>query len=125
MDVSTALLLTAVVLALLGLWFAYWWVLRRRREQKLDPTSDTAMLTYRGGAADALAQYELDGANRALLEGLGYRPIGQTYVRGKWSPMDVGLAFLLVFVGGLGLILLLAMSFVRPEGTLTIAFERR
>ena len=38
----------------LGLWFVYWLVLRRRRQQKLDPTSDTATLTYRGGAADGL-----------------------------------------------------------------------
>jgi len=121
----SALLVVEVVVALLAMGFAAWWVVRRRRQPTLDPTADTATLTYRGGAADALAQYELDSANRALLEGLGFHPVGQTYVRGKWSAMDVALAFLLIFVGGLGLILLLVMSFTRPEGTLTIAFERR
>ena len=44
---------------------------------------------------------------------------------GKWSSLDVVIACLLIFVGGLGLILLLIMSFARPEGTLSIAFERR
>jgi hypothetical protein len=106
-DLASALPVIALVAVLLGLWFVYWWVLRRRRQQKLDPTSDTATLTYWGGAADALAQYELDGTNRALLEGLGYRPVGQTYVRGRWSPLAVGLAVLLIFGGGIGLVLLL------------------
>ena len=125
MDVQSALLVLAVVALALGLGFVYWWVARRDRRQDLDPTSDTATLTYRGGAADALAQYELDSANRTLLDGLGYQPVGQTYVRGKWSSLDIAIAFLLIFVGGLGLILLLVMSFARPEGTLTVDFERR
>ncbi len=125
MDVSSVLLVLAVVAVLLSLWFAYWWIVRRRTQQKLDPTSGTATLTYRGGAADALAEYELDRPNRALLENLGYQPVGQTYVRGRWSSLDVVLACVLILVGGLGLILLLVMSFTRPDGTLTIAFERR
>ena len=93
MDVQSALLVLAVVALALGLGFVSWWVVRRDRRQDLDPTSDTATLTYRGGAADALAQYELDSANRALLDGLGYQSVGQTYARGKWSSLEIAVAF--------------------------------
>jgi hypothetical protein len=55
----------------------------------------------------------------------GFFPKSQTWTQGQWSAGAYIIGVLLIFLFGLGLLILGYMIIVKPDGTLTVTYERR
>lgn len=55
----------------------------------------------------------------------GYVPVNQVWAPGQWSTGAFVIAVLLLFVFGLGILILAYMLIVKPAGTLTVTYEYR
>jgi hypothetical protein len=64
------------------------------------------------------------GAETARLEPYGYIPVSQQYVQGQWSS-GAFLAALVLCLVLIGFLIFVYMLIVKPEGTLTVTYERR
>jgi Flp pilus assembly protein TadB len=75
--------------------------------------------SYRGyNADDAVHKFEREAPNLAQS---GYTPTGQTWAAGQWG-CGAFFAALLLTVVGIGVLILLYMLIVKPEGTLTVTY---
>src|SRR4029078_12485998 len=54
-----------------------------------------------------------------------YFPTSQSWAPGQWSGRAFAIAILLMFLFGLGILILAYMLIVKPDGILTVAYERR
>ena len=54
----------------------------------------------------------------------GYVPVGQQYVEGSWSSAAWIIAIILIFFV-LGILVLLYMILAKPQGTLTVTYQRQ
>jgi hypothetical protein len=64
------------------------------------------------------------GWEAAVLQRYGYAPASQTYAEGVWGCGAWFLAFLALFLL-VGIIILVYMAVNRPDGVLTVVYERR
>ncbi len=71
--------------------------------------------------ADVIPSYQADAA---ALASLGYLPVAQSWGDGQWSEGAVLIAVVLT-IFAVGLLILAYMFVSRPEGTLTVTYERR
>jgi hypothetical protein len=78
--------------------------------------------TYKGSQAEATMRFEGDSTKMAAH---GYFPRSQSWAPGQWATGAFIIAVLLIFLFGLGLLILGYMLIVKPDGTLTVTFERR
>ena len=77
---------------------------------------------YRGKQqADALAAFEADALDLAVG---GYHPVTQSWAPGQWGCGAFLVAILLCIVV-VGLIVFIYMLLVKPDGTLTVTYQRR
>ena len=77
--------------------------------------------TYRGKQqADAVAWFEADAADLALD---GYSPTTQSWAQGQWGCGAFSVALLLGVVL-IGIFIFIYMLVVKPDGTLTVTYER-
>jgi hypothetical protein len=74
------------------------------------------------GKPEATAQLMREESSR--LEPQGYVAVSQQYVKGQWSAGASALAWLLCLTV-VGIMALIYMFIVKPDGTLTVAYERR
>jgi Uncharacterised protein family UPF0547 len=120
-----------IVVILLGgiVWFVLWQ--RGKAPETQRKLADQSQLihqrpviikTYRGSQAEAAMRFQADSAEMAAL---GYFPISQSWAPGQWAAGAFIIAVLLIFLFGLGLLILGYMLIVKPAGTLTVTFERR
>jgi len=78
--------------------------------------------TYKAKSPQAAAQ--AFDADAAKLAAIGYRPTSQTWAQGSYSAGAFVVALLLAIVL-LGILMLLYMLVVKPDGTLTVIYESR
>src|SRR5262245_23726508 len=78
--------------------------------------------TYRGSQTEATKRFQ---ANSAEMAAHGYFPTSQSWVPGQWAVGAFIVAVLLIFLFGLGLLILGYMLIVKPDGALTVTYERR
>jgi predicted Zn-ribbon and HTH transcriptional regulator len=78
--------------------------------------------TYRGSQAEAAKRFQ---ANSAEMAAHGYFPTSQSWAPGQWAVGAFVVAVLLIFLFGLGILILGYMLIVKPDGTLTVTYERR
>jgi len=78
--------------------------------------------TYRGSQAEATMRFQADST---LMAAGGYFPTSQTWAVGQWSARAYFGAVLLIVLFGLGILILGYMLIVKPDGTLTVTYERR
>ena len=76
---------------------------------------------YRGSQAEATALFQADSVKMA---DRGYFPTSQSWAPGQWGARAFIGALLLCIIL-IGIIALIYMLIVRPEGTLTVTYERR
>ncbi len=101
-----------------------------RERQQLNEQAATAALegranfvkTYTGSQAEAMTQFQADAINMA---DASYFPTSQSWAPGQWSGGAFAVAILLIFFFGLGIFILAYMLIVKPDGTLTVTYERR
>jgi hypothetical protein len=78
--------------------------------------------TYRGRQqSDALTAFQRDAAELAKSN---YYPTTQSWAQGQWG-CGAFLVALLLFVVLVGILIFIYMLLVKPEGTLTVTYERR
>lgn len=71
--------------------------------------------------AEAATHFEVEAG---LLAARGYHPIGQSWSPGQWSRTAFLVAAVLAILV-IGLVILAYLVVVKPEGTLTVTYERR
>ena len=77
---------------------------------------------YQGGKeATAAALFKNDSVKLAAQ---GYFPTSQSWAPGRWEPRAFLLALLLCFIF-IGFLVFIYMLVVKPEGTLTVTYQRR
>lgn len=80
----------------------------------------TIVRTYKGSPQRAAQLFEED-ARRLAAE--GYRPVNQSYVAGSWG-CGAFLLALIAFVVLIGILIFIYMLLVKPDGTLTVTYQR-
>jgi hypothetical protein len=88
--------------------------------QQPAPTGPTVVRVYRGSAQRAAQLFEED-ARRLAPE--GYRPVNQSYVAGSWGCGAFLIALVLFFIL-VGILIFIYMLLVKPDGTLTVTYQR-
>lgn len=81
----------------------------------------TTIRIYTGDQQTTAVAFQGDAAGLAAL---GYAPISQSYAPGQHGTSSYVIAVLLIFVGGLGLIVLGYLLIVKPPGTLTVTYRK-
>jgi Uncharacterised protein family UPF0547 len=77
--------------------------------------------TYKGRQAEAERLYQQD---RATMAAKGYSPTSQHWAAGEWSAGNFIVAILLcLFL--IGFVIFIYMLIVKPEGILTVTYERQ
>ena len=114
------LLVAMVVIAIIALAFQgrRRWLRQREKELFKQPV---IVRTYRGSQARATALFQADSIKMA---DLGYFPTSQSWAPGQWGCGAFLVALLLCLVV-IGLLIFVYMLIVKPEGTLTVIYERR
>jgi hypothetical protein len=80
----------------------------------------TLVKSYTGNQKTAGYLFQIDARE---MDRKGYKPISNTFAQGNWSCMAFVLAIILIVVFGLGLLIILYMLIVKPDGTLTVTYE--
>jgi hypothetical protein len=93
-----------------------------RIRQLIDQHQQVIVKTYNGSQAEATKRFVDDSTEMAAH---GYFPTSQSWAPGQWAARAFIIAVLLIFLFGLGLLILGYMLIVKPDGTLTATFERR
>jgi hypothetical protein len=115
--------------------FAFWGLWRRERRveqaliagQRLAETykasqPESFFETYKGSQPQAIRRFQADAIEMASK---GYFPTSQSWAPGQWGAGAYIVAVLLIFLFGLGILILGYMLIVKPDGTLTVTYERR
>jgi predicted Zn-ribbon and HTH transcriptional regulator len=84
--------------------------------------SQVIIKTYEGNQAEAMRRFQFDVSEMAAQ---GYFPTSQSWTPGQWSGGAFAVAILLIFLFGLGILILAYMLIVKPDGVLTVTYERR
>ena len=84
--------------------------------------SPVIIRTFKGSQAEAMRIFKAASIDMAAD---GYFPTSQSWASGQWSTGAFIVAVLLIFLFGLGILILAYMLIVKPDGTLTVTFERR
>lgn len=90
--------------------------------KELSEQAKLVVKTYTGSQAEAMRQFQADAINMA---GESYFPTSQSWAPGQWSGRAFAVAILLIILFGLGIFILAYMLIVKPDGTLTVTYERR
>ncbi len=92
-------------------------------QRKMAPAQTAPIIkTYKGSQAVATALFQVDAVKMAAR---GYFPTGQSWGAGQWGGGAFVVAILLIFLFGLGILILAYLLIVRPPGTLTVTYEYR
>lgn len=92
------------------------------RAAELPAVPPLLVKAYNGKPSEATSRLQADSVEMAAE---GYFPTWQNWVPGEWSKEAYAVAALLVFLFGVGLFVLAYLVIVEPDGTLTVAYERR
>ncbi len=86
--------------------------------------SDTPSLlkAYNGRQGEVAALLQADCIEMAAE---GYFPTWQNWAPGEWTREAYIVAVLLILLFGVGILILAYLSIAEPDGTLTVAYERR
>jgi hypothetical protein len=86
--------------------------------------SDTPSLlkAYKGKQGEVAALLQADSIEMAAE---GYFPTWQNWAPGEWTREAYVVAVLLILLFGAGILVLAYLLIVEPDGTLTVAYERR
>lgn len=86
--------------------------------------SDTPSLlkAYKGKQAEVATLLQADSTEMAAE---GYFPTWQNWTPGEWTTEAYVVAVLLILLFGFGVLVLAYLLIVEPDGTLTVAYERR
>ena len=90
--------------------------------KELSEQAKLVVKTYTGSQAEAMRQFQADAINMA---GESYFPTSQSWAPGQWSGRAFAVAILLIILFGLGIFIVTYMLIVKPDGTLTVTYERR
>jgi len=125
----------ASIAVLLAIVWLVWFVndlATERRERKAaegERSAQTArdqkailVRSYKGTQSESANLFEADAA---VLAADGYFPVSQNWAPGQWSGTAFAIAFLLIFLFGLGLLILAYLLIVRPPGTLVVTYGMR
>jgi hypothetical protein len=93
----------------------------REAREAASPRSPIIVKTYHGSHAEATERFQAD---LAKMVANSYVPIAQSWAPGQWGLGAFLVAVLLCFVL-IGFLALVYMLIVRPEGSLTVTYERR
>lgn len=117
-----------VVIGLLMYFYARWERKRANRKEQEQAFEQGKAIgrgiikTYKGKQHEAIASFQADALAMA---NNGFFPTSQNWAAGEWSVGAYIVAVLLIFLFGLGLLILGYMLIVKPEGTLTVTYERQ
>jgi hypothetical protein len=89
---------------------------------KLSDTPPLVLKAYEGKQGAATARLQADSIEMAAG---GYFPTWQNWAPGERAREAYVVAALLVFLFGIGILILAYLLIVEPDGTLTVAYERR
>ena len=89
---------------------------------KLANTPSIVVKVYDGRQGEATALLKADCIEMAAE---GYFPTWQDWSPGEWTREAYIIAVSLIFLFGMGLLVLAYLLVVEPEGRLTVAYERR
>jgi uncharacterized protein UPF0547 len=92
-----------------------------RRQSELADQHGIIIKRYTGNQAVAMGRFQADASTMAAR---GYFPTSQIWAPGQWGAGAFIIALLLCLVL-IGLIALIYMLIVKPDGTLTVTYERR
>jgi uncharacterized membrane protein len=92
-----------------------------KKNSELQRREPIVVKTYRGTQSEAISKFKKDAV---LMSSMGYTPTSQVWVAGKYSGMSFFLALLLCFVL-LGFLVFIYMLIVKPDGSLTVTFQRK
>ena len=84
--------------------------------------SQISIKTYEGSQAEAMRHFQADAD---YMDSENYFPTSQSWAPGQWSGGAFAVAILLILFFGLGILILAYMLIVKPDGTLTVTYERR
>jgi hypothetical protein len=86
--------------------------------------SDTLSLlkAYQGKQGEVATLLQADCIEMAAE---GYFPTWQNWAPGEWTREAYVVAVLLILLFGVGILVLAYLSMAEPDGTLTVAYERR
>jgi Uncharacterised protein family UPF0547 len=83
--------------------------------------SQIVIKTYNGSQAEATSRFQADSIEMAAK---GYFPTSQSWAPGQWG-FGAFIGALLLCLLLIGFIALIYMLIVKPDGTLTVTYERR
>ena len=89
---------------------------------KLSDTPPLILKAYEGKQGEATARLQADSIEMAAE---GYFPTWQNWAPGERAREAYVVAALLVFLFGIGILILAYLFIVEPDGTLTVAYERQ
>jgi hypothetical protein len=89
---------------------------------KVSDTTSLVLRAYEGKQGEAAACLQADSIEMAAE---GYFPTWQNWAPGEWAREAYVVAALLIFLFGVGILILAYLLIVEPAGTLTVTYERR
>jgi hypothetical protein len=128
---SGASITSVLPLILIGVIVGWVYFARRGRQIRLADSARSQIArqdqlivkTYKAKNQDeAMSRFKVDSAELAVE---GYFPTSQSWSPGQWSGGAFAVAILLIFLFGLGLLVLAYMLIVKPDGALNVTYERR
>jgi hypothetical protein len=90
------------------------------RDKRADQ-NQVIIRTYTGSQVETMGLFQADSIGMAAE---GYFPTSQSWAPGQWGSRAFVVAFLLCFLF-VGFVALIYMLIVKPDGTLTVTYERR
>jgi hypothetical protein len=95
----------------------------RRRGQLKEEFVELPVIvrTYKGSQAQAITSFQADSV---IMAARGYFPTSQSWVPGEWGCGAFLVALLLCLII-IGVLIFVYMLLVKPDGTLTVIYERR
>jgi|APLak6261664116_1056043.scaffolds.fasta_scaffold27096_2 uncharacterized membrane protein len=94
---------------------------KTKNNPELQRREPIVVKTYRGTESEAISKFKKDAV---LMSSMGYTPTNQVWVAGKYSGMSFFIALLLCFVL-LGFLIFIYMLIVKPDGSLTVTYQRQ
>ena len=91
-------------------------------KSKLSDEPSLVLKAYEGKRGEATAHLQADSVEMAAE---GYFPTWQNWAPGERAREAYVVAALLIFLFGIGILILAYLLIVEPDGTLTVAYERR
>ena len=89
---------------------------------KLSDGHSLVLKAYEGKHGEVTARLQVDSIEMAAE---GYFPTWQNWVPGEWPRERYVKAAWLIFLFGIGILILAYLLIVEPDGTLTVTYERR